>query len=88
MVEVIEEPIDVVASFRRGLMRPALFTWQKRRYNVRAITLAWKENDGQFRRYYFAVVPAGPDGDMRDLYELVFSTRDLTWRLLKVYSPD
>jgi hypothetical protein len=80
MVETIDEPVDVVASFSKGQAAPRLFAWRSRRYAVREVTGRWSDYEGNAKRFFFTVLTDGVN-----LYELVFHTRNLQWRLLKIY---
>lgn len=80
MVEKVDEPVDVMAAFLGGRLVPRLFKWHGRRYAIKEVTSMWTDLEGQFRRYFYAVTTDAPN-----LYELVFSTKDLRWLLIKIY---
>lgn len=80
MIERIDEPVDIIATFKGGKLAPRAFLWHGRRYNVKEITSMWTDLEGQFRRYFYAVTTDAPN-----LYELIFRTKDLHWVLTKIY---
>ncbi len=77
MVEV-DEPVSVVASFASGRIRPLSFRWNSRLIQVKEITYRWTQQDGEKELLLFAVT------DGKCLYNLSFSPRETTWRLLSV----
>jgi hypothetical protein len=81
MVETIDEPVDVMVSFSKGLASPRLFAWRSRRYEVREVTGRWSDYEGDAKRFFFTVLT-----DSMKLYELVLHTRNLSWRLVKIYT--
>lgn len=80
MTEVIEEPIDVMAAFLRGRVFPRAFSWRQRRYEVSEVTARWSNYEGGAKRHYFSVATDGAN-----LYELVFDSNTLGWRLVRIY---
>ena len=74
------EKISVTAQFRGGEIFPQAFSWHNNFYEINEITYAWKESVGALREaplHYFTVNTA------RGLFEISFSPKNLTWRLLK-----
>jgi len=72
----IGETISVTAFF--GLtykIKPVRFGWSGRLFEIKEITYTWKTKDGRRDVYHFSVT------DGRSLYELIFDTDSLTWRL-------
>ncbi len=72
----VGETINVIASF--GLpykIRPVRFNWSGRLFDVKEITYTWKTKDGKKNIYHFSVT------DGKSLYELIFDTDSLTWKL-------
>lgn len=80
MVERIGEPVDVMVAFYQGRAMPRLFSWRQRRYEVKEVTAHWSDYEGEAKQHYFSV-----ETDGANLYELVFNTYTLAWRLVKIY---
>ncbi|MGB9714904.1 MAG: hypothetical protein ACPL1G_00600 [Thermodesulfovibrionales bacterium] len=72
----VGETIKVIASF--GLpykIKPIKFKWAGRLFDVKEITYMWKTKEGGKNIYHFSVT------DGKSLYELVFDTDSLIWKL-------
>jgi len=80
MLEVIGEPIEVSAHFRRGRIAPLWFVWKGRRYQVEEIRNRWVTREGVGRMYHFAVTVT----DRADLYEVYLRTETMGWHLGKI----
>jgi len=74
----IDEPVGVVASFYQGRIRPLSFRWEERLIRIRRVTYEWSRRDGLRMIYFFSVT------DGKTLYNLVYETDTLTWRLQAV----
>jgi hypothetical protein len=83
MVRGIDEPISVLTRFSKGQIDPLRFKWDKRVYDIDRVSGKWEEHEGQFKRYYFAVVTRE-----EDYYELVYSTRTMGWSLSRTDMED
>lgn len=81
MYETINEPIDVICVFKKGtLLEPKRFRWKEHQYQIRAINLSYRANEGSTACYYFDV------SDEANYFKLSFNTRTLQWRLEELYS--
>lgn len=80
MVEKIDEPVDVMVAFRQGRAIPRAFSWRHRRYDVREVTGRWSDEEGDAKRFFFSVLTDGAN-----MYELVFHSRNLGWKLMRIY---
>jgi len=80
MITEIDERIKVGAVFSGGSARPAWFVWRARKYVVTEITYTWQEKIGERTLSFFSC------GDGINLYELVFDSKKLSWKLRKVCS--
>ena len=80
MLEQINEPIEVIASFKRGGLFPAKFLWNSREILIKKVNLTYSRFVGRTKFYYFAV------SDGANYFKLQFNTEDLTWTLLESYS--
>ncbi|MDO8559455.1 MAG: DUF6504 family protein [bacterium] len=97
MQEVIDEPIEVWASFSPlptcasqpvtkprvagNRVMPLLFRWRGKKYQVKKLNLVHRERDGEDIVYYFNV------SDAANYFKLAFSTRRMSWRLSEWYAP-
>ena len=97
MQEVIDEPIEVLASFSPlptcasqpvtkphvagNRVMPLLFRWRGKKYQVEKLNLVHRERDGEDIIYYFNV------SDAANYFKLAFSTRRLSWRLSEWHTP-
>lgn len=79
MLNEIDEPIQVEATFSGTGLRPLWFTWKGRRYKIKEVTYTWGDSQGKSRLYYFSA------SDGVNLYELCFNAENLTWRLNRIY---
>jgi hypothetical protein len=79
MIEQIIEPVDALASFSGGQIRPRAFLWNERRYNVDRVNLAYDARDGRDVIRYF-VVTCGPNS-----FKLSFHPGEMSWNLLEIY---
>jgi hypothetical protein len=81
--ESINEPIDVLASFRlskggSALVKPEVINWGGRRYKVDQLGLRYPTRAGQRTVHVFTVLCA------ETAMELEFDSHDLTWKLRKI----
>lgn len=76
MLKDIGEPIAVLARFGKGRIEPLRFKWNTSVYDVDRVSGKWEEHEGQYKRYYFGVVTKA-----EDYYELIYSTRTMSWTL-------
>lgn len=79
MLEKVDDPIEVLASFTAELVMPVSFKWKGREYQVKKLNLVHKERDGNDKVYYFSV------SDEANYFRLAFFTRDLSWRIQEVF---
>ncbi len=78
MSTTIDEQIAVLASFRSGTLTPRVFQWREKKLSVESVSFTWSTMQGAARLLHFTVVAA------HTLYELVFNTASLTWRLEQI----
>ncbi len=75
----IDEPVKVGAVFENMKVRPRWFIWRKSKYNLKKITYNWVDFDGNTKILCFSV------WDGKNLYEISFNLRLVSWKLTKVY---
>ena len=96
MHELIDEPVEVLASFSPlatcvqtpidkprvagNKVVPLLFRWRGKKYQVSKLNLVHRERDGEDVIYYFNV------SDAANYFKLAFSTRRMSWRLAEWYA--
>lgn len=78
LYETIQQPVDVLAVFRKGIAEPMTFKWGNRYYNVEKVNLMHTAHDGRERIYYFSV------SNETAAYRLSFRSGTLTWILEEV----
>lgn len=74
----IYEPISVVVVFSHGTLKPILFRWQNKKITIDRISFHWQTNEGTSKLLHFSAVVG------QDVYELVFNSKELTWRLEQI----
>lgn len=78
MSTIIHEPIAVAVVFSNGSIRPRYFLWNGRKIAVDSVSFMWRTMVGAANLIHFSVTA------QRTLYELVFDTKALTWKLEQV----
>ncbi len=82
MIQQIQEKIDVMASFVRGGIRPRAFIWNRRRFDLKSISLTYRGRDGRDTILFFNV------SDREDnCFKLSFRPSTMEWTLLELYTP-
>ena len=81
--ESINEPVDVLASFRltkggSALVKPEIVNWSGRRYKVDRLGLRYPTRAGERTIHVFAVLC------QETAMELEFDSHKLTWKLRKI----
>jgi hypothetical protein len=80
MIESIHDPIEVIAVFSGGVMKPVRFRWKNKTVKVARVTGDWIRHEGQNKIHYFALL-----ADNQDYYEVRYDTRETTWQLTRVW---
>jgi hypothetical protein len=80
MYQDIEEPVDVIAIFENGAMKPLRFRWNGRAIKVHRVTGTWKADVGQSRIRYFAVLD-----NSANFFQLAYDERNTVWVLNKIW---
>jgi hypothetical protein len=70
-----------MVKFTKGKLIPLQFAWRRQDYSVTRVELAYSGRKGNDKLYYFSVVASGV------IYQLIFNSQTLSWRLLSVYTP-
>lgn len=80
MFEKVNEPVETLVSFSEKGMKILAFLWHHRRYQVEQINLVHRVREGADWLYYYAISSGA------STYRLSFSTRNLRWHIVEVYS--
>ncbi len=79
MYEQINEPIEVVASFKKNEIVPKFFSWRHKVYQVEKVHLVHTSRVGHQILYHFSVT------DNANYFQLVFNPFTLSWLLTTLY---
>lgn len=71
----IHEQVSVAAVFSNGSIQPRYFLWHEKKIAIDSIPFMWRTMVGAANLLHFAVT------SQQTLYELVFNTKALTWKL-------
>lgn len=71
----IRESVCVIAVFEHGNVKPTLFQWNGKKITIDRISFMWQTNEGTSRLLHFSATSE------KTLYELVFNTQALIWKL-------
>jgi len=80
MYDNINEPIEVVASFKDNEVIPKFFYWRRKMYKVIKVHLVHTSKIGNQILYHFSVT------DEANYFQLVFNPFTLTWVLATLYN--
>ncbi|MFW6134641.1 MAG: hypothetical protein ACOC5R_03610 [Elusimicrobiota bacterium] len=75
----INEPVKAGVVFDKSKIRLRWFIWNNKKYNIKKITYNWIDTEQDLKLFCFSA------WDGKNLYELSFNPKFLTWRLEKVY---
>lgn len=75
MYEQINDPIEVLAGFKRGQIIPYRFKWGIHQYDVKKVNLVHGEMRGRDMLYYFSV------SDEANYFKLCFDASKMLWKL-------
>jgi len=80
MYDQINEPIEVLVSFKTNEIVPQLFSWRRKIYKISQVHLVHTSTLGRQTLYHFSVT------DEVNYFQLVFNPFNLSWVLEKLYS--
>jgi len=78
--EIIDEPVDMVVTFRDNRVIPKRMRWNMREYEIRSVNLVHTAREGAKRIFYFSV------SDLTNSFKLRLDPEFLEWRLVETYS--
>jgi len=77
--EDINDPIEVIAVFRQGKLRPLKFRWRDRVYKIERVNGGWVTDEGKNRLYHYSVSANSPD-----VYEISYNSDRFAWNIDRV----
>lgn len=80
MIEHVMEPVDVLASFSGGQIRPRAFLWRRIKYSIDAVNLAYSARDGRDPIHFFSVSSG------MNSFKLSFRPSKMIWSLMEIYA--
>jgi hypothetical protein len=80
MYDNINEPIDVIVSFKKNEVVPKFFNWRRKIYKITKVHLVHASKAGTQTLYHFSVT------DETNYFQLVFNPFTLTWILATIYN--
>jgi hypothetical protein len=72
----LSEPIEVVALFEKGKMKPMRFRWREKNFEIEQVHGSWENRVGKYKKIHFAVVDSASN-----LFEISYDERKMSWRL-------
>ncbi len=66
-------------KFPHDKLRPTVFIWRNREYQVKEVTYVWREIQGQAEVYHYTVT------DGTNVFELAYNAKLLDWTISGVY---
>ena len=80
MHELLNDPVDVVASFKNNRVFPRAMCWNQKNYKIDTVNLVHTAREGHKRVFYFSV------SDLSNYFKLKLDPESLEWRLVELYS--
>lgn len=80
MYHDLDEPVEVIAVFEKGTLKPARFRWKGNVHKVARVTGHWKSPNGEFWVRHFALVDADDN-----VFQLTYDERRTDWVISKVW---
>lgn len=79
MHEIINEPVDVIATFGDNRIIPTRMRWNCRDYHITSVNLVRLVREGIKRVFYFSV------SDLTTYFKLKLDPDALEWHLVETY---
>jgi hypothetical protein len=76
----INELIETCCFFSKGQIKPILFRWRKKLYQIQKIVFQFHKKIGQEEVFYFSVETGV------NACQLEFNSERQSWKLLKIFS--
>ncbi len=81
MMERINEPIQVLAKFKKGKIYPLKFSWRGRNYQVQRVDFIHFTHQGEAKIFFFSAICSEAN------CQLIFNSQTFSWRLGKIELP-
>jgi hypothetical protein len=78
-IERVNEPVEVLAAFRRGRLDPLALKWKGRKERIIKVNLVHTEQHGREQTHYFSVTGTGAS------YRLAYRPLAFQWILEEVW---
>jgi hypothetical protein len=73
------QPIEVVALFEKGKMKPIRFRLGGKVFKIQQINGSWENRVGKYKKIHFAVVDSASN-----LFEISYDEREMNWSLERI----
>lgn len=81
MHQVINEPVNVLASFSKDKIIPLYFRWRNDLHKITKVNFVHRKKEGQDTDYFFHV------SNSNSYYKLSYSPKSFVWKLDEYYMP-
>ena len=80
MYTSLDEPIDVIVHFEKGVLKPLRFLWNGRSFRITRVTGTWKAPQGDKWMRHFSAVDQS-----NNVFFLTYDERMTRWAISKVW---
>jgi hypothetical protein len=80
MHELLNDPIDVLVSFKDNRVFPHTMRWNQKDYKIKDVNLVHSAREGSKRVFFFSV------SDSNNYFKLKLDPEVLEWRLVELYT--
>jgi hypothetical protein len=80
MHELLNDPVDVIVSFKDNRVLPKTMCWNQRNYDIKTVNLVHTAQEGKKKVFYFSV------SDLSNYFKLKLDPECLEWRLVELYT--
>ena len=80
MYQTLGEPIEVLAVFQKGKIKPLSFKWKSRVYKISRITSHWSAPVGKYKWHHFGII----DKD-DNFFEICYDEEKYAWNIKQTW---
>jgi hypothetical protein len=80
MYQEINDPVDVIALFEAGKLKPQRFRWKGHVHRVAQVTGAWLTDRGAFKVRHFALMD-----EEANFFQLAYDERTTAWKVTRIW---
>jgi len=80
MYQEINDPVDVLALFEEGKLKPQRFRWKGNVHRVAQVTGAWLTDKGAFKVRHFALMD-----EEANFFQLAYDDRTTAWKVTRIW---